>query len=252
MNVRTALISSALLLAVLGWACEEQGPTSPSGLGTPGGAAWARPVSAWTPPGLSWGRSRGSAPPHPSCPDEEPPEDDVQRFDLTLTGGDIFSVPATITIKAGNGSNPGLLLENVTLDLSFFNGKLDCGGDTAQITGLQTGNLIILRGSKGKSGYPFISFGFTHNGIGHGAALRGLMDISPWPPTMPSTMTEGPVNNGNGFWNVDGGNDQDGCTGEGGAPVDQLAAERGIDFLATIVPCGDLDAGQNACTDLPG
>ena len=37
MNVRTALISSALLLAVLGWACEQQGPTSPSALGTPGG-----------------------------------------------------------------------------------------------------------------------------------------------------------------------------------------------------------------------
>ena len=57
MNVRTALISSALLLAVLGWACEQQGPTSPSALGTPGGAAWARPAgSAWTPQaGLSWG-----------------------------------------------------------------------------------------------------------------------------------------------------------------------------------------------------
>ena len=34
MNVRTALISSALLLAVLGWACEQ----GPSALGTPGGA----------------------------------------------------------------------------------------------------------------------------------------------------------------------------------------------------------------------
>ena len=39
MNVRTALISSALLLAVLGWACEQQGPTSPSALGTPGGGS---------------------------------------------------------------------------------------------------------------------------------------------------------------------------------------------------------------------
>ena len=53
MNVRTALISSALLLAVLGWACEQQGSSSPSALGTPGGAAWAG--SAWTPPaGLGW------------------------------------------------------------------------------------------------------------------------------------------------------------------------------------------------------
>ncbi len=34
MNVRTALISSALLLAVLGWACQQQGPASPSALGT--------------------------------------------------------------------------------------------------------------------------------------------------------------------------------------------------------------------------
>ena len=39
MNVRTALISSALLLAVLGWACEQQGPASPSALGTPGGSS---------------------------------------------------------------------------------------------------------------------------------------------------------------------------------------------------------------------
>ena len=38
MNVRTALIPSALLLAVLGWAC-EQGPTSPSALGAPGGGS---------------------------------------------------------------------------------------------------------------------------------------------------------------------------------------------------------------------
>ena len=38
MNVRTALISSALLLAVVGWAC-EQGPASPSALGTPGGGS---------------------------------------------------------------------------------------------------------------------------------------------------------------------------------------------------------------------
>ena len=39
MNVRTALISSALLLAVLGWACEQQGPASPSALATPGGGS---------------------------------------------------------------------------------------------------------------------------------------------------------------------------------------------------------------------
>ena len=39
MNVRTALISSALLLAVLGWACEQQGPASPSALSTPGGVS---------------------------------------------------------------------------------------------------------------------------------------------------------------------------------------------------------------------
>ena len=39
MNVRTALISSALLLAVLGWACEQQGPASPSALGAPGGGS---------------------------------------------------------------------------------------------------------------------------------------------------------------------------------------------------------------------
>ena len=39
MNVRTVLISSALLLAVLGWACEQQGPASPSALATPGGGS---------------------------------------------------------------------------------------------------------------------------------------------------------------------------------------------------------------------
>ena len=38
MNVRTALISSSLLLAVLGWACEQQGPTSPTRSLTPSGA----------------------------------------------------------------------------------------------------------------------------------------------------------------------------------------------------------------------
>ena len=39
MNGRTTLISSALLLAVLGWACESDSPTSPSALGTPAGGS---------------------------------------------------------------------------------------------------------------------------------------------------------------------------------------------------------------------
>ena len=38
MKVRTALISSALLLAVLGWACEQGSPTSPTSSLTPPGA----------------------------------------------------------------------------------------------------------------------------------------------------------------------------------------------------------------------
>ena len=33
MNARIALVSSALLLAVLGWACESQAPTAPTSLG---------------------------------------------------------------------------------------------------------------------------------------------------------------------------------------------------------------------------
>ena len=38
MNLRTALISSALLVAVLGWACESQAPTAPTSSLTQSGA----------------------------------------------------------------------------------------------------------------------------------------------------------------------------------------------------------------------
>ena len=118
----------------------------------------------------------------------------------------------------------------------FFRNKVTC--PSGDIVGPQTGNLIFVRGSKGRSGYPFMAFTFTHNGIKHGAALRGKMDISNWPPTTTSTMTEGPEDNGNGRWIVEAGNNQNGCTGEGGAPVDQPVDQRGIDFEATIIPCG--------------
>ena len=64
MNVRTALISSALLLAVLGWACEQQGPTSPSALATPGGvslgAAGGVSLGAASGAILGWGKANAS------------------------------------------------------------------------------------------------------------------------------------------------------------------------------------------------
>ena len=84
MNVRTALISSALLLAVLGWACEQQGPTSPSALSTPGGATGGVSLDA---AGAILGVKPGACPgDHPSCPDEVGPG---PTYNIDLDG-DIF------------------------------------------------------------------------------------------------------------------------------------------------------------------
>ena len=108
MNVRTALISSALLLAVLGWACEQQGPTSPSALGTPGGVTVdaAGGVILGVKPNCEAG---------PPCKDEDPPEDDPQLFDITITS---FDIPAAVQRTSG----PGDIFDNdFALNLNFFN-----------------------------------------------------------------------------------------------------------------------------------
>ena len=160
MNVRTALISSALLLAVLGWACEEQGPTSPSALGTPGGVSLgaAGGVSIG-PDGLPILTAKDKGCPesqHPSCkPDED---GDLQRFDVTFSG-DISSATQTT-----NGSKEGCcLVKNFMLDLgTFFEGKLMCG--ISDITGPKTGTLVIFEPSAGD--HPLINLSlFTHAGI---------------------------------------------------------------------------------------
>ena len=133
MNVRTALISSALLLAVLGWACEQQGPTGPSALATPGGGSLgaAGGVSLGAASGAILGVKKDCVnnPNDRRCkPTEEDPE-----FEVTVTG-DISGGPQLSTRSVPKG----LLLEGFELDLTFFQGKLTC-----PIPGKQTGNLTL-------------------------------------------------------------------------------------------------------------
>ena len=109
MNVRTALISSALLLAVLGWACEQQGPASPSALATPGGGSLgaAGGVSLDAAGGAILGVKAPCPPPegtepHPSCKDKD---SDGGKFVAAITrgdkGGDNGYDPSKTVISAG-------------------------------------------------------------------------------------------------------------------------------------------------------
>ena len=124
MNVRTALISSALLVAVLGWACEQQGPTSPSALGTPGGGSLgaAGGVSLDAPGGAILGVKPDCAvdDTHSSCKDED---SDGGKFVAEITNKSHTSSPAftvfpdpTVTSKGkflvDNKCNSGVELMN--------------------------------------------------------------------------------------------------------------------------------------------
>ena len=111
MNVRTALISSALLLAVLGWAC-DQGPTSPSALGTPGGGSLGG-VSLDSAGGAIVGVKPGACqanPPHPSCGGDKDPE---PLFTLDLAD-DMLTTGIDVTLDRDTdrllrfGNNSGL------------------------------------------------------------------------------------------------------------------------------------------------
>ena len=219
MNVRTALISCALLLAVLGWACEQQ-PTSPSALGTPAGGSLgaAGGVSLDAAGGVILGVMPDceTDDTHPSCKDGEPPEDDLQRFDVTVTSTSGHISSAT---QRTNGRGAILVLD-FTLDLkTFFVGKLD----NCEATGTRIGAFEFLGFDP-----PFILFQFTHEDIKYGLSLDGTVnDLSNWPPTVTSNfMMEDPP--GNGHWEViaRGRNHKDGCTGEGD----------GLVYRATVDP----------------
>ena len=212
MNVRTALILSALLIAVLGWACEQQGPASPSALGTPGGSSLGG-VSLDAASGVRLAVDCDKKPDNPNCNGGGGGDDDLQRFDITIAGPHISSA----TPQTTNGPKGGLLVKGFTLDLKdFFEFKLTCGGDTPNITGPQTGNVSFLEGSAGSSGHAEFHFGFTHEGIRQGLSLKGIItDPGNWPPATgtSNSMTEDP----GGPWKVtaSGRNHQAGCTGEG-------------------------------------
>ena len=134
MNVRTALMSSALLLAVLGWAC-EQGPTSPSALGG-GSLGAAGGVSLDAASGVVLGV-------RPNCPDPddprcEPKGDGTTTFEATIIIGDSgFSAIDTVATDAfapvpvDNKFNTGNIIDmnsvevsiggvDITLDFSSF------------------------------------------------------------------------------------------------------------------------------------
>ena len=158
-------------------------------------------------------------------PNHDHGDDGDLLFDVTLTG----NVSSFGTVTTDNG----LLLKNITLNLSFFNvKKLSCA------LGDETGDLTLQEGDSG-NGHAFLLFHFRHNvdnnDIRHSLEMDAIIQSTTgWPPTEPSTMTEGPANDGNGHWIVkaSGRNHQDGCTGEGGGEVN----DNGIDFLATVVP----------------
>ncbi len=122
MKVRTALVLSALLLAVLGWAC-EQGPTSPSALGAPGGGSLgaAGGVSLDAAGGVISGLKPtcDTKPGHPSCKDEE-----IPTYTVTVAG-DITGGPYNTNHDLG----VVVVKDSFVMDISFFQNKVTCRGN---------------------------------------------------------------------------------------------------------------------------
>ena len=218
MNVRTALISSALLLAVLGWACEQQGPTTPSALATPGGGSLgaAGGVSLDAAGGAISGVKPTCPGDHPSCKDEEPTV--RPTYTVTVTGG----------ISGSGDSTPvrgdEIIVNFLTLDLTFFQGKVTCALGTNLETS-EEGTLTILAGDD----HLHLGFSFVHNEADHHIDFRATK-LPIWPPT---AGNDGFLEDLNGEWalTTKGKNHQDGCTGEGGGA---LGPANAIDWMATV------------------
>ena len=218
MNVRTALISSALLLAVLGWAC-EQGPTSPSALGTPGGAAGGVSLDA------AGGAIVGVKPDcadegtHPSCKEQET---EVPTYRIRVFG-DICSLPTADCRLEGGPYNTNhhlgavIVKDIFQMDISFFQNKVTCGGNPLPPV------VVEARFSLTSFAIPQLLLFFEHNDVEHW--IESLSDVGEdWVPT--GIGQEVTVKDLNGQWEVRtrGKKNQNGCTGEGG----------GINWTATV------------------
>ena len=220
MNVRTALISSALLLAVLGWAC-EQGPTSPSALGTPGGGSLgaAGGVSLDAAGGVILGVNCQDKPSHPHCLDLG------QRFNVSLTSatGDISGSGDTTPVKTPENISVGSF-DLTPLTLGNFFANVTCVGPS--IVGEAEGAGLFIFGDS-ESDHLRLSFKFTHNDANHWVQLLAEVPFN-WPPlaAAPNPVTLVPTDNGDWEVKTRGKNSQNGCTGSGG----------GITWTATIVP----------------
>ena len=148
MNVKTALISSALLLAVLGWACEQQGPASPSALGTPGGVSLgaASGVSLDAASGAILGVKEKTCPGHPSCKDED---SDGGKFVAAITNPDhpgaSFSDPPDGPTVTSDG--PFAVDNKCNSGVEMLNEDLRPGGTPITLTHLK------LRVNKCKSNF---------------------------------------------------------------------------------------------------
>ena len=219
MNVRTALISSALLLAVLGWACGQQGPASPSALGSPGGSSLG---------GVSLDAAGGAiVGVKPDCPDpddhrckpEEPTENPTYTVKVT---GDIFSVGGVDGLYETNHPSGSFTVTDIhKTDISFIWDEVTCGREPRLPT--------VLTGSFSLTPFmiPSLLQNFEHNGAGHWFEALSILPV-PWPPTVPNVPVT--VTDKNGEWVVatKGKNHRDGCTGAGGP------GNNPIDWTATV------------------
>ena len=206
MKSHLAKLSLALLSTVFLLGCQEQGssPVGPEGLG---------PEFSHK-PGKAHGGNKG----------------DPQVFDVTLTG-DVFFISRTVP------STSGLLLKDITLDLSFFGAAIS-GCNLEE----ETGDLALQEGSEGESGHAFLLFHFRHNvdnnEIRHSLEMDATINNpANWPPATGTSNSMIELPKGNGHWQVkaSGRNHQNGCKGEGGGP-DFDGPGKDLDFRATVVP----------------
>ena len=177
MNVRTALISSALLLAVVGWACEQQGPTSPSALGTPGGGSLgAAGVSLDAPGGVRLASCKND-PDQPKCRDSR------QLYEVTFVRGtDIFGGPGVTRAVRGDS----IIVDTLKLNLPFFeNPGLGLTERDGTACNIERGEKTVRLGMGVPSADPDVmnvNFSFPHEGTQHRIGLLGTVPAT-WPPT---------------------------------------------------------------------
>ncbi len=197
MKIRTAFVSSALFLAVLGWACERNSPTSPTASLTPAGAlatSATSPTASLTPAGALATSARSQAKGGTPGPPPNGGGTEEATFSVTLSGN-VSGGPQQFTDFVGPTRTS--LHVSITLDLGFFQKKVADG--TTCFDASESGRLVLGQDAEDPSSAT-VRFSFDANGtdgttlVQYLLLLSGVIDVpGNWPPAVgdPNTISGG-------------------------------------------------------------